>query len=723
MPHQDVMDRFPLDSPYCVSTWPAESYDDAEQLAGAVLSWARQLQLQKWPLAIQYFTNYAFLMGQPYTVFYFNGHTLTTNTPESRIGNTPFRIPKTVDDSLIRPFELNIAMMTETKPMPLITPRSDRPEDEDAAKLSSIVLQVLWEKPLRMQEKLRQLVAMLLLTGTAAMEVAWDDNGAVVMAPKVETKTVEDPLLGTVEVEEEAGEEAHEKGKLRVNTYNAFQIDVDPAATSDPDSIGWIMISTYQDKGWIQEAYDRDEEGYFPDNLDMMNSEDVSNTPLYWNERIKDLIDAPDQVWGGYAMNSLVGGAKLGANQVIMRTIDVKPNKHYPKGRTLVVAGGQLLYAGPSRAWSEKYPDRWTPITLFRYWTVPDRFWGMAMFTKLVPLQRRINAIDSLVQMSRQFLTLGSWLIPKHSMVDGHISGIPGQNIIYTPINNMRPEKIDNQALPAQLLAERDYLIAAIDKISGASIALMGGAPANTRSAAMLDFYKRQSLASKAGTFHQFEEGIEEVSQNILIAVATHLTEPDDALTERIRMAARDHAMQDIVNFVGTDLRDNTTVSIDIVSRMWISPEAKKERAVELIQYLGPLMTPGERKKAVGLAGFDEFDVIDNSHVIRARRMISRVNAGALDYGLVIEGVDDPQVFADELRKEIQRPTFEESHPAIQQKLLQLFDEYRMLIQQQQQQELAIRLQMAGRMPQKQQPERPAPGLGTEPEQQQPTPQ
>src|SRR5574338_1491695 len=653
MNNMDPKECYPRESYLSICMWPSDTPEEREELASVVCHWAKAIETQQWPRALQYFQNYAFLVGQPYIQFQFDGSSVTTALPRGALRHAMLHIPKVVCNYIIRPFEANVSMFTEVKPFPQVSPRSDSPEDEDASKLSEVVLQVLWEDPLRMPEKLRLLAGMVLLTGTAAAEVTYSEGDSPLIKPKKETKVVDDEILGQIEVEEEVDEDDVTFLKeFNVNLYNAFQILPDPAATSDPDSLTWIMTCTYQDKGWVREHFNRDEEGFFPENLDKMTGGDTTS-PLYWCERIKDLVDSPNETFAGL-VGSATSGTGVSSTDVIMRVVDCKPNRCYPQGRTLIVAGGQLVYAGPSRAWSEKYPKRWTTLTMFRYWTMPDRFWGIPLLTELIPLQRRVNAIDSLVQLDRQQLALGGWLLPNTARIpDGFIGSVPGQNVPYhVSHTGAKPERIPNEPLPQQLLIERETMVAAIQEISGMNQIMMGNTPANVRSGAMLDFLKRQALQSKSAIFQNFEEGLERLAQNILIEVATNLEEEDSDLTQRIQVAAREHSGLAIQAFTGADLRDNTVVELDISSKMMTSPEAKQETAQSILQYYGQNVTPIQFNRIAAAMGIEEFAREENLHVTRARRMISLIKAGHLEAGLTIPGVDNPAIFAEVFRAE-----------------------------------------------------------------------
>ena len=589
----EITQQFPSHSTFALTIHPSDTPQERDELAGILSNLVSENNKTSWYRSLRFFQNTAFLVGQAYTLWNWNGQTLSTTSPRSGINSAATIIPNTVANELIRPFEATVSMFSSQKPVPKISPRSDDPVDEDAAILAETALSVVWEDPLRMQSKIRELASSLALTGTAAMEVVLEDQGAYnVPVPKMKEEEVEDELLGTIlkEVEVVGEEDYKSYSQLRCTVYDAFQLIQDPKADSDPDKMSFLGVQMYCDKGWVQTAYNKDEPGYYPENLDNLAESDGTSSPLYWRDRIKDLIDSPDETG-----MSTPGRDRVNSQDVVLRIFDVKPNTYYPKGRTIVFAGGQLIYCSPKdvggRVWNPKYPEIWTPLTIFRYWSIPGRFFGMPLLNPLVPLQKRINAIDSLVQQNRELMTIGTWLVPNTAGIpDGYISGIPGQTITYKIRGGVaaKPERVENQPLPAELLIERDLHVASIQRISGMNEILSGSnPPPNVRSGSMMNFMRSQALQSKAAMFQDFEEGLQEVARNILIAIASGLDDPNHPLSQRITMAARNHASLAIENFRGADLRDNTIVSFDIASAILKEPAALEQKAIELLQYAG----------------------------------------------------------------------------------------------------------------------------------------
>jgi hypothetical protein len=699
------------DSYLAVASIPHETPEDRARLAAAIRFWVAQMDLQKWPRALQWYTNFAFLVGNHYPDFRWNGTALTWSGAtfeegQARAQTHPLAslIPKTVDNHLIRPFEETVSLLTEARPMPRVEPNSDNAEDEEAAKIGELYVEVSWEEK-RMFERQRAIAGALGICGLGAIEVITEETDIPVEIERMRevkrTNELVDDVDGSplemVSMEPTGEFDVRFRRDLQAHVWNGFHLTADPAATDEPDSMSWIIRATHEDIGWVRESFDRDEEGYFPDVLEQVGPEANFNSPLYWWERVKDVFDTPEINYG-------VGGYPYGASgnapsQTVLRVLDIKPNRYYPRGRTIIMAGDQILYAQHGgRAWSEKYPWRWHPYSLFRYWQVPGRFWGIPLLTPLVPLQKRMNAIDALVQLNREYMTIGQWMIPTTARVPaGWSSGLPGQDMPYRPSpSGAKPEKVKHESMPGELLVERAQLADAIDTIAGTSRPLQGAEPLSSavRAGVMLDFLKSERLRSKSATLQGYEKSLEHVAQQMLIEASISESEDQEELTARIRAAARGHSNIAIATFTGASLRDNVRVRIDIVSELLKSPEASQQKAIELIQFARERLTPLQFTHLLKKAGFEDLEIEQTPHYERARKMVARIVSGKPEFAVPFAAIDDPTTFAQVFQNAILDDKFMDYAQEIQQVLLQLFDYYRSEAQRQAQEAQKAQLMM-----------------------------
>ncbi|MHC4698951.1 MAG: hypothetical protein ACYTFQ_00090 [Planctomycetota bacterium] len=650
----------------------------------------------KWTRGLQHFENASYLLGNHLTRYFFAGqnglglHTFGVHdkNPYDSV------VAKVADNQLLRPVETVVGMLTEQAPMPRAEPNSDSVEDEDAAELSEVLVKLTFENPLNMPLKIQEAIQNAMITGHAIAEVEYTKTGLPVEVPLRKMVQKENPFY--VEGESPPSEkmiktEEYVPGRTEIEIrkdmvcrlWTPFHFDVDPAATR-PEDASWFMRSSYEDIDYIREEFDKDDEGYFKENLDALTRQNAEHHILYWWSRFQDILETPQYFHhtGGFTPGTRYLPGGQAPNQTLFTVVDVRPSIQYPRGRTLIFAGGKILYAGNARAWSSKYPWRWHPYAFLPWFKMPGKFWGVPLLTFLVPLQKKINAIDALVHANRQYLSIGQWLIPKHSKIaEGKFSAMHGEQFTYidTPGGN-KPEKIGNVPLSPELIGEREQLIRSIEHIAASGVVDMQAIGRSAaRAGTMLDFMRQEKLRSKAPLFKYLESFLETIGQNILIEYQLNLIEEDTALTARLQQALREHDSLSIQHFVGASLRDHHAITIDIASELMHSPEAKQARAMEWLQYSAGLqfLEPQEREALRKVAGIDKLmKNVENTAVRRARRMIARIIRKDFDAAQEIPQIDVPRAMVPVFRKAILEPRFEEYTNDVKMVMMHMFDVY-----------------------------------------------
>ena len=139
-------------------------------------------------------------------------------------------------------------------------------------------------------------------------------------------------------------------------------------------------------------------------------------------------------------------------NNAALVTTYIAPTKKHKHGLMVVEASGIPLYIGESPEFDPRCPDdSWHPYTECTYLTAPLRRHGISLLENLVPLQRRLNAIDSLIILSRMTNAAPQWLDPVGSGIpEGYHSGRPGLVYKYRPVgaNGAMPQRLPGIDLP-----------------------------------------------------------------------------------------------------------------------------------------------------------------------------------------------------------------------------------------------------------------------------------
>lgn len=705
----------PTGSLYALGVLRHDKDDEREALQSAAAQFILEAEEAKWAPALQWFENLSYLCGNPLTKFYRAGGELRTHV--FGIDDTSAHdhiIAQSSDNRLVRPFETVTGMLTQSRPKPRVAPRTREIEDEDAAKIAALVTNLTFENPLRMPELQGEAAAIAMLMGTAIAETEFGETDLPMIVPKMVTREYEDegrpgmPL--TEEVED--GETTEWSRDIQCRLWTPFHFAADPRATSDRDAL-FFQRSSFEDLYWIREQYDRKEEGFYPEALDSLGENTASRCSLFWWSRFQDVLVSP-QYWQSTGMSSQRWSQTGTApNQGFTTVIDVKPSLMFPRGRTIVMVNGKLVYCGEqARAWTKDYPWRWHPYSLFHWLKLPGRFLGLPLLSFLVPLQKRINAIDATVRANREHFAIGQWKIARQSRVaEGTITGVPGQHIVYTAVPNVpEPHRVEHVPLPGELLAERADLVQAIDVIAATGVLGADLAKSSARAGIMLDFLREERLRSKGPMLKSYEQFLERIGQHVLIEYQNGLLEEDPELTRRLQVAAKEFPSITVKNFTGASLRDHHAVSIDIASDLLQSPEAKKELAGMALQFLGANASPSQLNAILKAMGLDE--VVQNEQMVsveRARRMISATKAEdfkvpgkpeTTDLGVraaalgIMPGVDEPAIMVGVFKEYLQTEQIHDHTPEVKAYLIEVFDVLSALAQQQAMQQIQARLAM-----------------------------
>jgi hypothetical protein len=700
-----------INSLLSLGTIPAKTEDDRAALTRAIEMWVSGQTLAQWPRALQAFENTSFLLGNHVTRFMYDAGNGFGVSGGSVIGSAPGEnldnVPSTFDNRLPRAVESMVGLLTEIEPAPRVMPNSDSPEDEDASDLSEIVLNLVYERPLDMPALLREAATIGAIFDGAILETDYSETGERIEVPRLTFETQTNTITGDDEaVPVEDGTETVERRDENASVWTPLHITVDPGATR-PSNLTWVARSTFEDvdairERLVQNAQRTEAQGYFLKADDEIAIIAGSNHPLYWYTRIQDLLASPQNSFGGGLAASLLNTQGALPNQTLFTVIDVKPTAAFPRGRTLVIAGGKLLYAGDARSWSEKYPWRWHPYAFWSWFQIPGKFFGMGMLSEIVPLQKRINSIDFLLQKNREFMAIGQWWIPKHTKVKlGMIGGLPGQQYEYTDVQGLgKPERVQNQALPSDLYEERQNLVSAIEYISGTGTLDDQVAQSAARAGVILDFLRNEKLRNKGPMLRNFEKFVEVASQNILIDLQLNLLAEDEDLTNRVKLAARDHSSLSIQTFTGASLRDHHAVTIDIASELRHSPEAAEQRATEFFQFAQGNVSPAERAGLLDAMRLSKFVKSEqNDSLQRARRMVARISTGMVEAFLPMDELDDASVMAPEFQRACLSDRFLDYPDEVKSALLKGFYFYNDIMKQEAQAQMMQDLMMQGLAP------------------------
>lgn len=680
---------------------------------------ANNRQSYKWVQAVQWVENILFGLGRQYI-----DDLLVTRITRDSDGNQAVgrefakKIPKPTNDFIGRYVETNISLLTENRPQPRITAKSDSREDRQKAELAQLVIEYLWEE-LQLPEKHREIARILMYCGVCFLETIWDPTEQRHMAVQ-KTEKVQGAAISAgpgitpinIPVERRVGkvddqgrpilEGTIAYGDMRCTVVSPFELHFPQVHWWE--DIDWVMKESYMPIQTIRDRYLdpglkevlTKKNGWNLEALDHIAATNVQTLPLWWWERMANIVEGPGP-------SIYVGNPELWDDYCVVKVWDRKPNPKWPNGRTVITVGDKVLYDSPkkigARAYDPRWPHRWHPYTRFRWEAQIGSIFGRSLVSKLVPKLKRINAIDTTLIMYGRTVPIATWIMPKGtSPVEDQHTGRPGSYIEYDPrrTNNQAPTPVHPTAYPEALLVARDMCKAEMEAMAGTEDVLRGQRPTGVNSAAMLDVLRKQALSSRSAILQAWDESLQHVGTSILQEVVKHVRD-DDRYLEGLKILAREKASRfTIKSFVGTDLSDNVVVKVDTISQAMLSKEAKQARAVEVMQYApGLVQLPITlQKKLMDDLGWPDSMAPKSQDIQRAQILLGFVKNNRFDLAVPFPE-DDPYILHEFLVEDLKSEGFIDYPIEQQQKILELINMYQMEIERIEKAQIRMQMDMA----------------------------
>ena len=676
-------------------------------------------QSRHWVRAVQWMENILFAIGRHYVDdLLVTRLSRDSNANLSVVNEATRSIPKPVNDLLGRYIETNIALLTENRPRPRVSAKSNRSEDLDAAELSELTLEYLWEA-MDMPEMHREIARLLLLCGVCWMDISWDptrprrltvpqtEEAPTSNIPVPGGQSVNIPVPRQVPVVRDGRlvfDQRTEFGDISARVVSPFELHVPVGHWwNDDDNLSWIIREFYISKDRLIDKYKaaglklNKRDGWYLKNLEEIGTQNIKNLPLWWWERLADVVEGPGP-------SIYVGTPEQWEGYTVCRWFDRKPNPKWPKGRSVLVCGNQVIYDSPknigARAYNPRWPTRWHPYVRFRWEGIPGSIYGRSMVSKLLPKLKRVNAIDTTLIMWRRTVPIATWVAPKGSHpIEDLWYGRPGGIWEYDPRRTVghRPEPVFAPDYPKTALEERSTQIAEMESIAGTEEVLRGQRPTGVNSAAMIDILRKQALASRSPALQAWDESLQLEGTYLLQEVIKHVSN-DPRYAERIRVLAREKkSWLSVRTFSGSDLSDNVVVRVDTASMALVSKEARQAKALEFMQYApGLISLPGPLREAI----LEEMDFAKGlkphgPDIDRAKRLLAYIRQG--DFERVIPfPEDDPYIFHDVLVQEQKSEAFWDLNEEQQNLIIGLINVYKQMIQFREEQALRLQQMMGG---------------------------
>lgn len=185
------------------------------------------------------------------------------------------------------------------------------------------------------------------------------------------------------------------------------------------------------------------------------------------------------------------------------------PERKYPNGRLMSVAGNRLLFDRPN-----PYPD--TGLVHFRDVTVEDFWFGIGEVPNLIPLQLLHDDMMENIRLIHRFMSNGRLIIDKTTgLRPGEIGNDPDE-IWWTQNNTQDRVRIQDGIVPRQeFYGYLGFLEQQFDLLTGHSEALRGTNPPNVQAARHFGQLQRAAAARVRSRMRDIEEAMVEAGRMI----------------------------------------------------------------------------------------------------------------------------------------------------------------------------------------------------------------
>lgn len=359
-----------------------------------------------------------------------------------------------------------------------------------------------------------------------------------------------DPEAGqdiTPSPEEEGYEEGNSlfTGEIKCRIVDPLTLYIDPAATSD-EEIRWVIEEKPRDVDYIKERYGKD---VTPDeNINFLGNYEIGTASGSFGTNMKQ---------------------KKNKNMAMVREMWVSPCIKYPHGLKVTVADKTLLDI------DEKAGDH--PYIIFGDIPIPGSIKYDAFIKDMLPIQREINIMRTMLTTHAKRLGNSLWLIPYGSGIDeDDLSNEIGGFVHYNPASGAKPERAEPPNLPNIYDRILEYSMRDIDDLSGAREIAQGRLPAGLDTASGLAMMVEQENEKLAVSSQNYERGMKKLLKRVLMLMKKHYTE------ERMGRILGENNEIEVVSFTGADLSGGEDINIVQGSSLPEMKSAQQDRIMML---------------------------------------------------------------------------------------------------------------------------------------------
>lgn len=415
--------------------------------------------------------NIAFLLDHQYVSLSKVGKTVQLTPIPEKKGRV-----RTTEQIIEPAVRSEMARLLRTKPQGVVIPQGEDPEDYESARAADDGLSYIYQCH-DLEEYLEQGALWILTAGTAHLNTGWD-----------ETKV----------------DEYGNPGDYDFRTLSPFEFGVPHTRKWKTQDQPYVMVTKAYE---IDEIEDRWGVRVSPDRNEKFGSLD---------ERLNSIVHS--------SATQTMRGKSSEDHRVPMAIVKetwVKPSRIAPEGAVIVTAAGKIL---DIKIWPE-WCNRQYPFYKLEYMRVPGSYWGKAMITSLIPIQRRHNRAASIIVETMNTLSMTRLAAPRNTQVRGILGG---RGVMFeTPLGSMQGvTNIGSPPIGDLPFQELNNTRIAIRDISHQHEVTKGTTPPNVRSGTAISALKELDDTASVIPVRSIERASQNLGRHILAIMQHHWDEP-----------------------------------------------------------------------------------------------------------------------------------------------------------------------------------------------------
>lgn len=617
--------------------------DYAEDVVAYVNNEYERRRTEKRPWEMQWRLNTAFLDGNQYLDIVPGMHSLQ-DAPKLFWWEE-----REVFNHIAPISETRIARFSRMQPILKVRPATGETADQASAKVSARLVDYTQNE--RMPKQIKQaLFQWMECTGTVFIKNIWDPSlGQAVGTVAIETETDQTPQRQELRLELPQGDDLAIAGKKAADELERNQNQDTEEDTEE--NTGAVELQT-TGAGTHARTLQVLREGdvhpivtppyeIFPDspwNPTLENCRSILHVKAFHVDQVYELWGVrvnPEPIDAFSLQGSAIGGGGLGygfghktptigslSGFVLVKEMWEKPSLRYPRGRHIVVANDKALHYGPLPYLLG--PDGQPGLPFVRIASIerPGCFWGRSIIERLIPIQRRYNALRNRKAEYLNRCAIGQLVVEQGSvdLEDAEENGAaPGHIHVYkkgfTP-----PRYLENPSLPHTFDTEEHTLLNEFTIISGVSeIARHSKAPSGVKSGVALSIAVEQDDTRISHTVGNYESGMVEAGKQWLRLYRQHAQQP-----RLLRSVGRDLEVE-LMYWSGNQIRSDDVI-VETSALLAESPAQRRQMIYELLQ-MGLFNDPNTKAltkegqhRIFELLEFGDWEFFDDSDKLQIKR-------------------------------------------------------------------------------------------------------